>query len=161
MIGPPVVSWFFGVLFFPDFGHDVICVDKDPAKNLKSWNRASVRSMSPALDDLMARRIRCRRLSFTGDLKKSLWMARMPCLSPSAHRPRRGTVPCPILTMSWRPLKKIAAELIRLRRASSPNRRPCGHQPPRSKQVGPRPTRRQSSMSRSNPEFFARRGRDR
>ena len=66
MIGTGYVGLVSGVCF-SDFGHDVICVDKDPAKII-SLNKGDVPIYEPGLDDLMAKNVAAGRLSFTGDL---------------------------------------------------------------------------------------------
>ncbi|MCL4163758.1 UNVERIFIED_CONTAM: hypothetical protein GTU68_028004, partial [Idotea baltica] len=66
MIGTGYVGLVSGVCF-SDFGHDVICVDKDPGK-LARLEAGEVPIYEPGLDDLMARNVAAGRLSFTGDL---------------------------------------------------------------------------------------------
>ena len=66
MIGTGYVGLVSGVCF-SDFGHDVICVDKDPNK-LARLEAGEVPIYEPGLDDLMARNVAAGRLSFTGDL---------------------------------------------------------------------------------------------
>ena len=66
MISTGYVGLVSGVCF-SDFGHDVVCVDKDPAK-ITSLNAGAVPIFEPGLDDLMARNVAAGRLSFTGDL---------------------------------------------------------------------------------------------
>lgn len=66
MIGTGYVGLVSGVCF-SDFGHDVICVDKDPAK-IEMLERGEVPIYEPGLDDLMAKNVTAGRLSFSGDL---------------------------------------------------------------------------------------------
>ena len=66
MIGTGYVGLVSGVCF-SDFGHDVICVDKDPAK-IDSLNAGKVPIFEPGLDALMAKNVAAGRLSFTLDL---------------------------------------------------------------------------------------------
>ena len=66
MIGTGYVGLVSGVCF-SDFGHDVICVDKDASK-LEKLQRGEVPIYEPGLDDLMARNVAAGRLSFSGDL---------------------------------------------------------------------------------------------
>ena len=66
MVGTGYVGLVSGVCF-SDFGHDVVCVDKDPAK-IEMLNRGEVPIFEPGLDDLMARNVEAGRLSFTTDL---------------------------------------------------------------------------------------------
>ena len=67
MIGTGYVGLVSGVCF-SDFGHDVICVDKDPSK-IEMLERGEVPIYEPGLDDLMKRNVDAGRLSFTTDLK--------------------------------------------------------------------------------------------
>ena len=52
---------------FSDFGHEVVCVDKDPRK-IEMLSRGEVPIYEPGLDVLMARNVAAGRLSFTQDL---------------------------------------------------------------------------------------------
>jgi len=66
MIGTGYVGLVSGVCF-SDFGHDVVCVDKDPAK-LAKLQAGEVPIFEPGLDQLMARNVEAGRLSFTDNL---------------------------------------------------------------------------------------------
>ncbi|TKD22841.1 UDP-glucose/GDP-mannose dehydrogenase family protein [Rhodobacter capsulatus] len=66
MIGTGYVGLVSGVCF-SDFGHDVVCVDKDPAK-IERLLQGEVPIYEPGLDALMAKNVAAGRLSFTGDL---------------------------------------------------------------------------------------------
>ena len=66
MIGTGYVGLVSGVCF-SDFGHEVVCVDKDPAK-IERLTRGEVPIYEPGLDVLMAKNVAAGRLSFTGDL---------------------------------------------------------------------------------------------
>ncbi|MBB97785.1 MAG: UDP-glucose 6-dehydrogenase [Rhodobacteraceae bacterium] len=66
MIGTGYVGLVSGVCF-SDFGHDVICVDKNPAK-IEMLNAGNVPIYEPGLDTLMAKNVEAGRLTFTGDL---------------------------------------------------------------------------------------------
>ena len=70
MIGTGYVGLVSGVCF-SDFGHDVICVDKDPAKIAK-LTAGEVPIYEPGLDVLMARNVAAGRLSFTLDLPSAV-----------------------------------------------------------------------------------------
>ncbi len=70
MIGTGYVGLVSGVCF-SDFGHDVVCVDKDLAK-LARLHEGDVPIYEPGLDDLMARNVEAGRLSFSGDLKQAV-----------------------------------------------------------------------------------------
>jgi len=73
MIGTGYVGLVSGVCF-SDFGHDVICVDKDPAK-IDALNAGQVPIYEPGLDDLMHKNVAAGRLSFTGDLDTAVAQA--------------------------------------------------------------------------------------
>ena len=66
MIGTGYVGLVSGICF-SDFGHDVICVDKDAGK-IGRLNAGEVPIYEPGLDALMARNVAAGRLSFTTDL---------------------------------------------------------------------------------------------
>lgn len=66
MVGTGYVGLVSGVCF-SDFGHDVVCVDTDPAK-ITALNGGDIPLFEPGLDALVARNIAAGRLSFTGDL---------------------------------------------------------------------------------------------
>ncbi len=66
MIGTGYVGLVSGICF-SDFGHDVICVDKDASK-IDRLNAGEVPIYEPGLDALMARNVAAGRLSFTTDL---------------------------------------------------------------------------------------------
>jgi UDPglucose 6-dehydrogenase len=66
MIGTGYVGLVSGVCF-SDFGHEVVCVDKNPAK-VDMLERGEVPIFEPGLDRLMARNVEAGRLSFTGAL---------------------------------------------------------------------------------------------
>jgi UDPglucose 6-dehydrogenase len=70
MIGTGYVGLVSGVCF-SDFGHDVICVDKDPAK-IASLNAGKIPIFEPGLDTLMAKNVAAGRLSFTLDLASAV-----------------------------------------------------------------------------------------
>ncbi|MBP9184606.1 MAG: UDP-glucose/GDP-mannose dehydrogenase family protein [Fuscovulum sp.] len=66
MVGTGYVGLVSGVCF-SDFGHEVVCVDKDPGK-IDRLNRGEVPIYEPGLQALMARNVTAGRLSFTTDL---------------------------------------------------------------------------------------------
>jgi len=70
MIGTGYVGLVSGVCF-SDFGHEVICVDKDPAK-LEMLEAGEIPIYEPGLDVLMAKNVDAGRLSFTGDLPSAV-----------------------------------------------------------------------------------------
>ena len=66
MIGTGYVGLVSGVCF-SDFGHQVICVDRDAAK-IDSLNAGKVPIYEPGLEELMAKNVAAGRLGFTRDL---------------------------------------------------------------------------------------------
>lgn len=70
MIGTGYVGLVSGVCF-SDFGHDVVCVDKDPVK-ISKLEAGEVPIYEPGLDELMAKNVAAGRLSFTQDLEAAL-----------------------------------------------------------------------------------------
>lgn len=70
MIGAGYVGLVSGVCF-SDFGHEVICVDKDPGK-IGSLTRGEVPIYEPGLQDLLTKNIGAGRLSFSMDLAGAL-----------------------------------------------------------------------------------------
>ena len=70
MIGTGYVGLVSGVCF-SDFGHDVICVDKDPGK-IARLKAGEVPIYEPGLDALMAKNVGAGRLSFTTELKEAV-----------------------------------------------------------------------------------------
>ncbi|MGP3699563.1 UDP-glucose dehydrogenase family protein [Rhodobacter sp. NSM] len=70
MIGTGYVGLVSGVCF-SDFGHEVVCVDKDPAK-IARLKDGKVPIFEPGLEALMARNVAAGRLSFTLDLAEAM-----------------------------------------------------------------------------------------
>jgi UDPglucose 6-dehydrogenase len=70
MIGTGYVGLVSGACF-ADFGHDVICVDKDPSK-IKRLERGEIPIFEPGLDDLVAANVRGGRLSFALDAAEAI-----------------------------------------------------------------------------------------
>jgi UDPglucose 6-dehydrogenase len=66
MIGTGYVGLVSGVCL-SDFGHDVVCVDRDPAK-IEMLERGEVPIYEPGLADLLAKNAESGRVAFTGDL---------------------------------------------------------------------------------------------
>ncbi len=70
MIGTGYVGLVSGVCF-SDFGHEVVCVDTDPAK-IEMLEHGEVPIYEPGLDVLLGKNVEQGRLSFTGDLKEAV-----------------------------------------------------------------------------------------
>lgn len=70
MIGTGYVGLVSGVCF-SDFGHEVVCVDKDPRK-IEMLERGEVPIYEPGLDLLMAKNVDAGRLTFTLDLVEAI-----------------------------------------------------------------------------------------
>ena len=70
MIGTGYVGLVSGVCF-SDFGHEVVCVDKDPRK-VEMLKAGQVPIYEPGLEALMAKNVAAGRLSFTGDLREAV-----------------------------------------------------------------------------------------
>ncbi len=70
MVGSGYVGLVSGACF-ADFGHDVVCIDKDETK-IARLNAGQMPIYEPGLDDLVARNVAAGRLSFTTDLAAAL-----------------------------------------------------------------------------------------
>lgn len=70
MIGTGYVGLVSGVCF-SDFGHEVICVDKDPRK-IAMLEQGKVPIFEPGLEQLMANNVKAGRLTFTLDLAQAI-----------------------------------------------------------------------------------------
>ena len=70
MIGTGYVGLVSGVCF-SDFGHDVVCVDKDASK-IERLENGEIPIYEPGLDTLLAKNVEAGRLSFTLDLAEAL-----------------------------------------------------------------------------------------
>lgn len=70
MIGTGYVGLVSGVCF-SDFGHDVVCVDKDPSK-IETLNKGEVPIYEPGLDVLMQKNVDAGRLTFTTELVEAV-----------------------------------------------------------------------------------------
>ena len=68
MIGSGYVGLVSGACF-ADFGHEVCCVDKDPAK-IEALKRGEIPIFEPGLSDLVAKNVREGRLSFSTELSE-------------------------------------------------------------------------------------------
>lgn len=70
MIGSGYVGLVSGACF-ADFGHDVVCVDKDPGK-IERLQAGVMPIFEPGLDQLVASNVKAGRLSFTTDLAEGI-----------------------------------------------------------------------------------------
>ncbi|MDO8296523.1 MAG: UDP-glucose/GDP-mannose dehydrogenase family protein [Caulobacter sp.] len=70
MIGTGYVGLVSGACF-ADFGHDVVCIDKDASK-IGRLERGEIPIFEPGLEDLVARNVRAGRLSFSVDAAEAV-----------------------------------------------------------------------------------------
>jgi UDPglucose 6-dehydrogenase len=70
MVGSGYVGLVSGACF-ADFGHDVVCIDKDPAK-IESLNNGIMPIYEPGLAELVGSNVKAGRLSFTTDLSEGI-----------------------------------------------------------------------------------------
>ena len=70
---------------FAEFGHDVVCVDKDEAK-IAALKRGEMPIFEPGLEDLVAGNVRAGRLTFTTEIAEARARAPRRSSSPSARR---------------------------------------------------------------------------
>ncbi len=70
MVGSGYVGLVSGACF-ADFGHEVVCIDKDPAK-IESLHNGIMPIYEPGLAELVASNVRAGRLSFTTDLSEGI-----------------------------------------------------------------------------------------
>jgi UDPglucose 6-dehydrogenase len=70
MVGSGYVGLVSGACF-ADFGHDVVCIDKDPAK-IESLNAGVMPIYEPGLAELVASNVKAGRLTFTTELPEAI-----------------------------------------------------------------------------------------
>src|SRR3954452_16815675 len=101
MIGTGYVGLVSGACF-ADFGHDVICVDKDERK-IAALHRGEIPIYEPGLDELVATNVKAKRLEFTTDLSKPV--ADADDVSSRSARRRAVATATPICPTSMPPRK--------------------------------------------------------
>ena len=102
MIGTGYVGLVSGACL-SEFGHDVICVDKDAGK-IGTLTAGQIPIYEPGLDDVVAANVKAGRLSFATDLRQR-WPAPKRCSSPWA-RPAAAATAMPTCPMSSPPPKR-------------------------------------------------------
>ncbi|MDE2434672.1 MAG: UDP-glucose/GDP-mannose dehydrogenase family protein [Sphingomonadales bacterium] len=70
MVGSGYVGLVSGACF-ADFGHDVVCIDKDPAK-IESLQKGVMPIYEPGLAELVSSNVKAGRLTFTTDLSEGI-----------------------------------------------------------------------------------------
>ena len=107
MIGTGYVGLVSGACF-ADFGHHVVCVDKDQGK-IAALERGEMPIYEPGLDDLVAANVRAKRLSFTTELEGPVAQAEAVFIAVGTPS-RRGDGHAD-LTYVYAAAKEIAAAL--------------------------------------------------
>jgi UDP-glucose 6-dehydrogenase len=87
MIGTGYVGLVSGACF-ADFGHHVICVDKDAGK-IAALQRGEMPIYEPGLEDLVAANVKAGRLSFATELKAPVAAATATPTCPMLRRGKR------------------------------------------------------------------------
>ncbi|MCB2059859.1 MAG: UDP-glucose/GDP-mannose dehydrogenase family protein, partial [Novosphingobium sp.] len=70
MVGAGYVGLVSGACF-ADFGHEVVCIDKDPSK-IERLNGGEMPIYEPGLEELVQRNVKANRLSFTTELAEAI-----------------------------------------------------------------------------------------
>src|SRR6201987_1698573 len=107
MIGTGYVGLVSGACF-ADFGHDVICVDKDGGK-IDALKRGEIPIYEPGLDALVASNVKAKRLGFTTDL--SVPVAEADAVFIAVGTPSRRGDGHADLTYVYAAAREIAAAL--------------------------------------------------
>jgi UDPglucose 6-dehydrogenase len=76
---------------FADVGHNVICVDNDPAK-VESLQRGKVPIYEPGLEDIIYRNVSAKRLRFTGSIKEGVDHAQIVFIAVPTPQHADGSV---------------------------------------------------------------------
>ena len=120
MIGTGYVGLVSGVCF-SDFGHDVICVDKDAAK-IEKLERGETPIYEPGLEALMAKNVAAGRLSFTLDLKSAVAGADAVFIAVGTPTRRGRRCACGTRTARWCSRSRTTGEASRENRRPTPAR---------------------------------------
>ena len=131
MIGTGYVGLVSGVCF-SDFGHDVICVDKDPRK-IELLQDGQVPIYEPGLGSLMARNVEAGRLTFTTDLAAAVDGA--DAIFIAVGTPTRRGDGHADLTYVEAASREVAQALTGYSRGGHQIHRACRHQSQVSKQA--------------------------
>src|SRR5436190_19098530 len=107
MIGTGYVGLVSGACF-SEFGHHVVCVDKDMSK-IDMLKAGRMPIYEPGLEDVVADNVKGRRLSFTGDLAGSVKDA--DAVFIAVGTPSRRGDRHPDLTHVFKPAAQIAPSL--------------------------------------------------
>ena len=109
MVGSGYVGLVSGTCF-ADFGHEVVCIDKDPSKIAK-LEAGEMPIFEPGLDALVKANVEAGRLSFTTDLKAGMQDASAIFIAVGTPS-RRGDGHAD-LTFVYDVAKEVAANLIK------------------------------------------------
>jgi UDPglucose 6-dehydrogenase len=121
MIGAGYVGLVSGVCF-ADFGHDVICVDKDEGK-ISALKKGQIPIFEPGLDHLVASNVASGRLNFTDDLKTAVAASDVVFIAVGTPSRRGdGHADLSYVYAAARPLPRLTSP-------SSPTRNSCGKVP--------------------------------
>ena len=153
MIGTGYVGLVSGVCF-SDFGHDVVCVDKN-AEKIETLKAGRTPIYEPGLEALMAANVEAGRLRFTTDLTQALEGADAVFIAVGTPT-RRGDGHAD-LTYVYAAAEELAAPLTRIRGAVVVTKStvPGRHQCVRWRGASARPPGRGGVLQvASNPEFL-------
>ena len=99
MVGSGYVGLVSGACF-ADFGHDVVCIDKDPAK-IDSLRAGIMPIFEPGLAELVTSNARSGRLSFTTDLAEGIAGAAAIFIAVGTPSRRGDGMPISRSSMPW------------------------------------------------------------
>ena len=125
MIGTGYVGLVSGACF-SEFGHDVVCVDKDAAK-VASLRAGKIPIFEPGLDEVVATNMRAGRLAFDSDMAKAVASAEAVFIAVGTPS-RRGDGHAD-LTYVFAAAEELAAHLNGYTVVVTKSTVPVGHQP--------------------------------